>query len=125
MDIAVEKRESLLIVRLVGRLDLGAVPGLQEAMLPVATPGAQVLIDLGGLSFIGSSGLRVFLGALKVTRRAPGGDVRLAALQAPVQEVFTISGLTQAFRIFPTVDAAIASFAPAATPGTKTAITLP
>jgi anti-sigma B factor antagonist len=56
-----------------------------------------------------SAGLRALLAALKEARHQRG-DFRLAAVQANVQQVLDMSGFSDIFQIFPTVEEAFTSF---------------
>jgi anti-sigma B factor antagonist len=62
---------------------------------------ATILIDLAGVEYISSMGLRILLAAQKKLRQKKG-DVRLAALQPFVAEVFEIAGFAKLFKIYPT-----------------------
>jgi len=68
-----------------------------------------VVVNLKGLDYISSSGLRVLLAALKKIRKQ-NGDIRLACLQPYVREVFDIAGFTQLFKMFDKEEDAIDSF---------------
>ena len=49
-------------LRLAGELDIATAPALEAAVDTALKRGAQrLLIDLGGLSFVDSSGLRLFI----------------------------------------------------------------
>jgi len=51
----------------------------------------------------------VLLTAVKETRQN-GGDLRLAAVQANVNKVLTLAGISSAIKQFPDVEAAVSSF---------------
>jgi anti-sigma B factor antagonist len=68
-----------------------------------------IVADLGGVDYISSAGLRVFLGVIKEAR-LKGGDLRLAAVQPDVQHVLDISGFTSFIQFFGDVDSALAGF---------------
>jgi anti-sigma B factor antagonist len=61
---------------------------------------ANILIDLSGVEYISSVGLRILLAALKRVR-PKDGDVKLASLQPFVSEVLEIAGFTKLFTVFP------------------------
>ncbi|HZG65226.1 MAG TPA: STAS domain-containing protein, partial [Herpetosiphonaceae bacterium] len=63
------------------------------------------------VTFISSSGLRVLL-LLARELRKDGGDVRLCAARPQVAEVFHLTGFDRIFELFPTCEAAGASFPP-------------
>ena len=72
---------------------------------------AQVglVLSLEKLEYISSSGLRVFLAALKKVRKQQG-DIKLACLKHYMKEVFDIAGFTQLFGILDTEEAAVNNF---------------
>lgn len=59
----------------------------------------RVFIDLGGVSYIDSSGLAVLIEAMQRVQ-AYGGSLALYGIHSTVQNVFHISRLDQVFRIF-------------------------
>lgn len=74
-----------------GELDLDTVDEVQRALsIALASDAARVVIDLRGLEFLDSAGLRVLVGAC----RGPDGQ-RVSMIPGPpaVQGVFNVSGL--------------------------------
>jgi len=69
----------------------------------------KLVVNMKGLEYISSSGLRVLLAALKKMRKQQG-DIRLACLQPYVKEVFDVAGFTQLFKMFDEEEEAINSF---------------
>jgi anti-anti-sigma factor len=102
----------LRLVRLSGRIDAAAVAPVQKLVRQAAAAGArEVVVDLSDVTFISSSGLRVLL-LLARELRKDGGDVRLCAARPQVAEVFHLTGFDRIFELFPTCEAAGASFPP-------------
>jgi anti-sigma B factor antagonist len=76
-----------------GELDLATVPRVQEAVDVALARGARTLIvDLSALSFIDSSGLRLFV-VLHQRANAEGWRLSLIRPQERAMTVFRISGL--------------------------------
>jgi anti-sigma B factor antagonist len=65
-----------------------------------------LIIDLGGVGFIDSTGLGVIIGVLKRLRTADG-DLRIVADNARVRRVFEITDLTRVFNLYTTVEEAV------------------
>ena len=84
---------------------------LHEGVRALAAP-AHVVVDLGGVRYVNSSGLGMLLGALTTARDA-GGDLRLAAVPARVATLLTVTRLDGVFQSFPTAGEAAASFSDA------------
>jgi anti-sigma B factor antagonist len=69
----------------------------------------RMVVDLTELRFVDSSGLGALIAALK-TAQAKGGDVRLCGLSSSVQTIFELTRLNRVFKMFGSVDEAVASF---------------
>ena len=69
----------------------------------------SVIIDLGSVNYMNSSGLGSLISALTTMRNA-GGELRLARVGAKVQNLFVITQLVKVFDTYETVDRALASF---------------
>ncbi len=98
MEITDETLEgNVAVVTLVGRLDAGAVAATEKHIQGVLAKGPRlVVLDLAGLSFISSAGLRVLLTTAKLLK-AKGGKLALCAVQRYVKEVFDLSGFSTIF----------------------------
>jgi anti-anti-sigma factor len=74
-----------------GDLDIGAAPELSETLsLAMASDAKSIVIDLRGLEFIDSTGLRTLLEA----QQSEGGErISFVAGNEHVQSVFRIAGL--------------------------------
>jgi anti-anti-sigma factor len=99
MDIEQERDGDVVIVRLSGRLDSSAAPSAEER-LSAALSGAppRLAIDMSGLDYISSAGLRVLLVLAKKVQQQKG-KVVLGGLIANVREVFSVSGFDTIFSI--------------------------
>ena len=110
MEIAHERDGDVIVVKLSGRLDSStakpAEDGLSVAISGPETP--RVVIDLTGLAYISSAGLRILLLTNKKIRNA-GGQLALCGLGANVREVFSISGFDTILSLQPGRSAAIAA----------------
>jgi len=86
-------------VFLTGELDLATAPALEDALAALYEVGVVgLVIDLGGVTFIDSSGLHELVVALK-RQRGRGGDVVLRAPSRQTRRVLDIVGLTTLFTI--------------------------
>jgi anti-anti-sigma factor len=101
MEIAEEIRGRVTIVSARGRLDGETSSLFGERLQQLASkPEPRLLIDLSGVSFIASAGLRVVMAALKKVH-AGKGDLAVCAVKGPVREVLDITGFTTLLRVFP------------------------
>ena len=69
----------------------------------------QVVIDLGGVNYMNSSGLGTLIATLTTMRNA-GGELRLARVEGKVQNLFVMTQLVKVFDTYETVDRALGSF---------------
>lgn len=96
----------IAVIALVGQLDAVTASEVRQAFTQYGGDGNfHAVVDLGRVSFIDSSGLAALISGLK-TFRGHGRDFVLAAVQPTVLQVFTLTMLDRAFRIFPDVPAA-------------------
>lgn len=99
MEITTEKVNDVLVVNMSGRLDAPAsneVKGkLNELIQEHVT---RVVLDLEGLEYVGSAGLREFFLAGRSLGRNQG-KMALCNLQPAVKRIFDISGLPTSYPI--------------------------
>lgn len=88
------------VVHLNGMLSAVTYQGLEKELQHLIAGGTQLIVlDLQGLEFLGSTGIRVLLQTLK-TLRAQGGDVRTLNVPKAIQEVFDLVQLFPASQAF-------------------------
>ena len=99
MDLAVERRGGALVVRVrEARIDAAVAIAFKDAMRSV-TAGAEprVVLDLGDVEFLDSSGLGAVVSVMK--HLGPGRRLELAALTPPVERVFRLTRMDSVFFI--------------------------
>ena len=103
MQLTEELNPDCRILIINGRLDTITHGVLEKRLLELIGAGeTRFLADCSGMDYISSSGLRVFLMALKKIRTLRGRLV-LCSLTGNVREVFAISGFAGIFEIYPGV----------------------
>ena len=108
MDLRLRTRHTpgAIVVEVGGEVELHSAPQLREELHRVCEAGNScIVVDLTGVSFIDSTGLGVLIGGLKRARAR--GSLSLVCPQHKVRRVFEITGLTNVFKIWNTVDEAI------------------
>lgn len=91
---------SSFVVRVSGDLDPHTAPQLDDelrALIGRESP-AELVLDLGGVGFIDSAGLRVLLGVLKLQGQG-GSTLVLEHLSAAAQRLLELTGLTDEFDV--------------------------
>lgn len=84
--------DSGTMVTVQGELDAHTAPQVREAVEAAITPGARVVADLTGVTFLDSTGLGVFVTALKHVREVDG-TLDLVITSPRVLKVFELTGL--------------------------------
>jgi anti-anti-sigma factor len=103
-DVDVQQRDDVMIVRPRGELDLATVETLSAALDGIDTAG-RVVLDLRGLSFVDSTGLRLLV-ALHQQSERDGFALMLIAPAAPADRAIQLSGLDQALPFVSPVEVA-------------------
>jgi len=98
------------ILDLRGELDAHTASEL-EAAIQKCQGGSSYRIVVNGsnLAYISSAGLGVFMAYIEEVREK-GGDIKIAALQSKVFNVFDLLGFPMLFDILETEDDAVAKF---------------
>ena len=111
MDIREDRAEGVLVVAPVGRIDSNTSDALEKAVLGRLAGGEKrLVIDLQGVEYISSAGLRVLI--LVANKLRPlGGQLVLCSLGKSVREVFELAGLTALFTIEASRELALARLA--------------
>ena len=101
------KKNQYLIVRMIGRLDTITSPQAEKTLFDLISSGEHhVLLNLDGLDYISSAGVKLLLIAAKMLQDNAGNLV-LCSPNISVQQVLAISGVTQIVRFSTTEDDAL------------------
>lgn len=104
----VSQRDGWTVLAVSGEIDVASAPRLREQLITLVNDQHhRIVVDLGGVDFIDSTGLGVLIGARKRVR-AHDGDVVLVCTEPRITKVFEITGLDQLFLIRSSVDEAVA-----------------
>jgi len=90
-------------------LDAATSRVFKDLIAPVLEKQREVVLDLGRLQFVDSSGLGVILSCLR-TLNARGGDLRLFGMTRSVRALFELVRMHRVFEIFNSCDEAVRSF---------------
>ncbi len=103
----VSERDGWSVLQVGGEIDVATAPRLREQLIKLVNDQRfMIVVDLGAVDFIDSTGLGVLIGALKRVR-THDGNLALVCTEPRIVKVFEITGLNQVFQIFPSVDAAV------------------
>ena len=88
---------STLVVGLEGRLDTSTAPELEESLKDALDGVSELTLDLNGLEYISSAGLRVLLSTQKVMNKQ--GSMVIANASEEVKEIFDVTGFSDILTI--------------------------
>lgn len=98
-------------VSVTGRLDLRSAPELRlQAAAALAAAGGSLVLDLGEVEFIDSSGLGVLAGLHREAERL-GGRLVIVTPAGSAAQIFTLTRTDGFFRLVPDREAADAALA--------------
>ena len=101
-----QSENNVTIASVEGRLDAVSAPELESQLSTVIDDGqTSLILDLSGLEYISSAGLRVILTTAKKLKTVQG-KMALCNLQETVQQIFEISGFCSILTIAADKDAA-------------------
>jgi len=110
MEIIEEKKDTISIFKLNGRLDSNTSQGFEKKIFDAISVGSKnMIIDFNDLDYISSAGLRVILKTTKALNRQEG-KIMLCSMQDCVKEVFEIAGFDSFLPIVASMDDALKAF---------------
>ena len=108
MEFMQTKEGAFLVLAASGRMDALTAPEFEAKCLECLESGNnRLVVDLAGLEYISSAGLRSILAVAKKLK-ASGGDLAFCALSGIVAEVFAVSGFAKLLPVFVTRQEALA-----------------
>lgn len=110
MEITAAERGDATVLAPVGRIDTVSAPVLEQEINRAIEGGTKkILLDLSGVSYISSGGLRVLLSAAKRLRN-PGDRFGLCCLSPEVLKIIKLTGFTSIFEIHQSEGEALAGW---------------
>ncbi|WP_017754816.1 STAS domain-containing protein [Calidifontibacillus oryziterrae] len=99
LEINIELLDNTHLLKLSGEVDAYTAPKLREAIIPlVEKENANVIVNLSGVRYMDSTGLGVFIGALKSSYKFRS-SLKLQGLTTQVERLFHITGLSEVINI--------------------------
>jgi anti-sigma B factor antagonist len=97
MTIEIKRNADETIIELAGRLDTTTAPALDKTINNDIGDTKNLVLDLKGLEYISSAGLRVLLAAQKKMQKI--GSMKLRSVCEEVMEVFEMTGFADILTI--------------------------
>ena len=111
MELASKRFADAVVLCPVGRIDHATADGFKAALTPhlagCAAGRDYLVLDLSGVEYMSSVGLRVLMLASKQAK-AQGGSLAVCGLQPVVREIFEISRFNLVLDVFPALREALA-----------------
>jgi anti-sigma B factor antagonist len=101
-----EHAEAYSVVAVRGEVDLHTAPKFQHAIERAARINGAVVVDMSGVAFMDSTALSALLHS-KENLQKQGSSLRLAAPSKAVERIFSVTGFSDYFDLFPSREAAI------------------
>ncbi|HRD53640.1 MAG TPA: STAS domain-containing protein [Flavobacteriales bacterium] len=108
-DLEINDHQGVPVFHMKGRLmDQQQADRLMQALdLELAKGPSSVVLDMGELQYMNSTGLNILISVLTTTRNK-GGDTLIARVSHSVRQLFVVTKLDSVFIITDTVEVAIA-----------------
>ena len=90
MTIEIKKNAEATVIEIVGRLDTITAPALDKTINEDLTDTKNIILDVKGMEYISSAGLRVLLSAQKKMQKI--GSMKVINVCPEVMEVFEMTG---------------------------------
>ena len=90
MTIEIKKTEAETIIEIIGRLDTITAPALDKTINEDIGDTKNLVLDVKGMEYISSAGLRVLLAAQKKMQKI--GSMKVTGVCEEVLEVFEMTG---------------------------------
>ena len=110
MPLTVDRVDDVAVVTVnVDEFDASNADDFKQEMAALAPSCSRVVLDLGRVRFVDSSGCGAILSCLKHVTSA-GGDLKLCRVQKPVRTTFELIRLHRICEIFDTREEAVRAF---------------
>lgn len=99
MEVKITEKDNVMTAALAGRLDTAVSQEVAAALQPLMDNADKTLVlDCKDLTYISSSGLRIFLTVRKAAA-AKGGKVIVRDITPEIRQVFMMTGFLNLFEI--------------------------
>ena len=97
MTIEIKRNADNVTIEIVGRLDTNTAPALDKTINEDIMDNQKLVLDLKGLEYISSAGLRVLLGTQKKMQK--NGSLKVTNVCDEIMEVFEMTGFADILTI--------------------------
>ena len=109
MEIIAHDYPHAAVIRVIGRVDAGTYPALENKINEFVNAGRKhVVLELDGIEYLSSAGVRVLISTQKALK-ARGGRLAIAQPSERVTDVLKLAGVDVLFPTYTTTVAALAT----------------
>jgi anti-sigma B factor antagonist len=98
LDISTAEQAGWFVVKAAGRADAATAQSLEDALQAAAGEQQKIAVDLSGLSYISSAGLRSILQGARFAQ-AKNAEYVVCSCTPPVLKVLEMSGMQNVLKI--------------------------
>lgn len=108
LTINFETIEPATVIHLIGDIDGSSAPQAQGLIMPLAEPDCKLALQMGGVTYMSSAGLRLLL-VIYRSIKGKGGEVVLVGLPADLKDTMEMTGFLDFFQHFDSLDEGLAA----------------
>ncbi len=110
MDVTVEEKGEIIIMRVKGRLDAASSPQLEQRINSIIDGGHfKLVLNFSDVDYLSSAGMRLMLAISKKLRHLEG-KVVACSLSDDVMEVIKMAGFNQVIEFYPSEQESLSHF---------------
>lgn len=98
MELTLDRSGGISLVAISGELDASTAPAAQEQLVALAQPAAKIVLDLGGVPYMSSAGIRMLLATYRLVT-GNGGAIVLANITDDVKDTMSVTGFLKFFTV--------------------------
>jgi anti-sigma B factor antagonist len=110
MEINVKSVGQVTVVEIAGDIDSNTAPHAQERILPLVQQGSKILLDMSGVEYMSSAGLRMLLSMYRQISRG-NGSIVLVGLGEEIKDTMSVTGFLNFFTTRDTVEEGLQALA--------------
>ncbi|MDQ5853044.1 MAG: STAS domain-containing protein [Chloroflexota bacterium] len=108
MDINVNTVQGVTVAELAGDIDAKSVLKVQEQLVPLVQPERRILLDMSGVDYLSSAGLRMLLSLYRQVA-SHNGRIALVGVSEEIRDTMSVTGFLRFFTLYESVGAGLAA----------------
>ena len=108
MTCTISDVDGVHLVTLEGELDANTSPLAQREIMPLTGDKRPILLDMRGVSFMSSAGLRLLLSTYRQVSSL-GGVIALSGVSEELQDTMSMTGFLEFFAVHDSADSGVAA----------------